>query len=216
MRIRHPSLILAIFLVLALGGCRLLRDRPSVALYAPVIEFTQSSEAAAPVDWRLALARTRASGPLTTPRIMVLPTPTAIEVYPLAEWSEPPVMLVEDALMQAFETDGRVAELQRSGAALGRDFELTSELRAFQLELADGPVAVLRLRVDLVRYPEGRLVASRVFEERVPARGQQVADAVAALGESLDASLPQVVDWTVTAAADDWRAHPVVTTSATP
>ncbi len=99
--------------------------------------------------------------------------------------------------MLALEADGRIGALDRSSAGLVRDFELTTELRDFQIELAGGPAAVLRIKANLIVYPEGRLVASRLFEARVPAAGQQVSDAVAALSDALGRMLPQIADWTV-------------------
>ncbi|MCX7557190.1 ABC-type transport auxiliary lipoprotein family protein [Xanthomonadaceae bacterium JHOS43] len=191
-----------------LSACTVLPVRPTVALYAPVLELAPASVSAS-VPWRLALARPIASGPLATPRILVRPSPDEIEIYPRAEWSEPAPGLVGNALMQAFEVNGRIGSLERSSAGLDHDFELTTELRDFQLELAGGPVAVVRIKANLIAQPRGVLVASRLFEARIPAAGQQVTDAVAALSDALAQTLPQVADWTVAEAQAQWRAGDV-------
>ena len=193
-----------------LSACNVLPTKPPVTLYSPVPRFAPEAQETR-VDWRLAIARPLASGPVATPRILVRPTPSEIEVYPQAQWSEPAPGLVAQALVQALEADGRIASLDRSSAGLVRDFELTCELRDFQIELADGPAAVLRIKANLVAYPEGRLVASRLFETRVPAAGQQVSEAVAAFTDALGIVSSQLADWVVAEGQAQWRANGAAT-----
>lgn len=188
-----------------LSACNVLPTKPPVTLYSPVPQFAPGAHET-PVTWRLAVARPLASGPVATPRILVWPAPGEIEVYPQAQWSEPAPGVIGNALMLALEADGRIGALERSSAGLVRDFELTTELRDFQIELAGGPAAVLRIKASLVAYPEGRLVASRLFEARVPATGQQVSGAVVAFTDALARTLPQIADWTVTQGQAQWQA----------
>lgn len=204
---KNRIIILACLLAIA-AGCTILPERAQVALYQPVVHFDAPTSAVEPVVWRLALARTAASGQLNTPRILVRPAPDYIEVYPQAAWVESAATLLGNALFEALEADARITALHRASVGLERDFELLVELRAFELELADGPRARLRLRADLLRQPSGRAVAHRVFEISQPADGQEVAAAVAALGTCLQQLLPQVADWVVTQAQSDWQSEP--------
>jgi cholesterol transport system auxiliary component len=188
-----PALALAVML---LSACSVLPEAPRVALHDPVVHFTAASKPE-PVAWSLSLARTHADGPLATPSILVRPAPDQIEVYPAAQWSEPPAALVEHALMQALEADGRIASLSRTGTGLSHDFELDSELRAFQMETHAAPTAVLRIKFSLIGVRDGRVLASRVFEHEQAADGRELEAAVAALAAGLEALMPQVVAWTV-------------------
>ena len=206
--------LFVLILALLLGACSILPKSPQVALYTPTMHFSQQVDAAPiTVDWSLALSRSTASGPLGGVRILVHPEPSQIEVYPQAEWSEPAPSLIENRLLQAFETDGRIHALQRSSAGLSRDFELATELRAFQLELADGPVAVVRVKANLVRQPEGRLVDARLFEAVVPTDGQTVGAAVSGLSKGLQTLLSEIVHWTVMQAESDWQDGQAVSAS---
>lgn len=198
--------LFALVVALLLGGCSILPESPRVALYTPPLQVPAAAGQQG-VQWRLALSRPAASGLLGGARILVHPVPTQIEVYPQAEWSAPPPELVGNALLHAFEGDARVPALQRSSAGLGRDFELTTELRAFQLELANGPSGVVRIKANLLRQPDGRLVEGRLFEAVVPAEGEDVGAAVNALGAGLQQVLSEIVDWTVTRAEQDWQRH---------
>lgn len=209
--------LFVLILVLLLGGCSILPKSPQVALYTPTMRFSlQVDTAPVTVDWSLALSRATASGPLAGVRMLVHPVPNQIEVYPEAEWSEPAPTLVGNSLLHAFETDGRIHALQRSNAGLSRDFELATELRAFQLELAEGPVAVVRIKVNLVRQPEGRLVDTRLFEAVVPTSGQSVDAAVNGLSEGLQRLLSEIVHWTVMQAESDWQHGQAASASSSP
>ena len=188
-----PVLVLASMLLTA---CSVLPDAPQVALHDPVTHFAAVKNPQ-PVNWSLSLARTQVSGPLATPSILVRPTPDQIEVYPAAQWSEPPAVLLEHALMQALEADGRIVAISRVGTGLSHDFELEGQLRAFQMDVHAGPTAVLRVKYDLIGVRDGRVLASRVFEHEQPADGRSVEAAVSALTASLESLMPQVVAWIV-------------------
>lgn len=195
--------------ILLFAACSVLPERAPVSLYALALDFNAESpsrEVTDAVPWRLAVARPAASGPLASPRILVHPTPSEIEVYPQAEWSEPTPGLVGNALIQALEADPRVPVSVRSAVGLEPDFELLTELRSFHIELTSGPAAVVRIKATLVAYPGGRVVASHLFQARVHAAGQQVLAAVSALSEALDQLLPELADWLVTHGEAHWQA----------
>lgn len=194
---------MAVLLVL-LAGCNVLPSRPPVTLYQPQPQFPPRSGQVKPVEWRLGLARPSATGQLITPRILVQPVPGEIEVYPQARWAQVPSGLLGDALFRAFEADARVAMLDHANSGRFSDFELAAELRDFQLELEGGPQAVIGVKLQLVGYPAGRILASHVLQARAPARSQQAPDAVAAFGDALQDLLPQIVDWSVAQGEAAW------------
>lgn len=202
---RGIRLVLLVVLAgIVLAGCKILPEREPVGLYTPMLHFADHNVGDA-VSWRLALTQPTASGQLKTVHILVRPLPNQIEVYPRAAWSQSPPGLLGDALLEALEADGRLPVVQRSSTGLGRDYELQVDLRAFELVLTDGPQASVRLRADLLRQPAGRFVASRSFQIEVPASGQDVDAAVSALGQGLEQLLPELIDWTVAQAQNDWQ-----------
>ena len=194
-------------LILLFAACSVLPERAPVSLYTLALDFNNASQTNAtdPVSWRLAVARPVATGPLASPRILVRPTPSEIEVYPQAEWSEPTPGLVGNALIQVLEADPRIPVSVRSAIGLEPDFELLTELRSFHIELANGPVAVVAMKATLVAYPGGHVVSSKLFQTRAPAAGQQVLAAVGALSEALDQLLPTLADWVVMQGQTHWH-----------
>lgn len=190
--------------LILLAGCNVLPSRPPVTLYQPQAQFAPREGQVQQVEWRLGLARPSATGQLVTPRILVQPVPGEIEVYPQARWAQVPSGLLGDALFRAFEADGRVAMLDHANSGRFSDFELAAELRDFQIELEGGPQAVVGVKLQLIGYPAGRILASHVLQARASARSQQAPDAVAAFGEALQTLLPQMVDWTLEQGEAAW------------
>ncbi|MBV2264733.1 MAG: membrane integrity-associated transporter subunit PqiC, partial [Thauera sp.] len=98
----------------------------------------------------------------------------------------------------AFRADGRIAALSSDDKHLQADFELDSDLRAFQSEYRGGrPEAVLRLDARLVHTASRRIVASRTFEQRQPTADPAVPAVVQAFGAAADRLSAEVVEWTV-------------------
>ena len=180
----------------ALAACSVLPQKSPVALYALSQPAAQEG-AEGRIDFRLAVARPQASGPLATAWILVRSGSGQIEVYPGAQWSEPLPGLVGNALVEAFEASGRIGSVERAASGLVRDLELATELRDFQIELEAGAVAVVRLKASLIDAARGEAVASQVFEARAPAAGREVGAAVAALDGALQDTLVQLVAWVV-------------------
>jgi len=192
--IRHAWILAA---ALSLGACSVLPEKSPVALYGLSRPAALEDAPAEPIALRLAVEKPAASGPLASPWILVRRDATRIEVYPDAQWSEPLPGLVGKAILEAFEADGRLSGVERAASGLAHDFSLLTELRDFQIELDEAPVAVVRVKASLVDAARGEAVASRLFEARVPAAGREVGEAVAALDAATAQVLAAMRDWLI-------------------
>ncbi|WP_068804114.1 ABC-type transport auxiliary lipoprotein family protein [Thauera phenolivorans] len=192
------GLLAALGLAVLLPACSVL-PRPE-----PVDTYLLPS-AAAPATgrgetqaWSLRIAQPAAGGHLASARIVVLPEPSRVSVYKGASWSDPAPVLLRDRLFEAFRTDGRVTALSSDERRLHADFELDSDLRAFQSEYRDGePEIVIRLDARLVRPLGRRIVASRHFELRRRVAGTAVPEVVRAFGAAADALSVELVEWVI-------------------
>lgn len=107
---------------------------------------------------------------------------------------------MRNRLLDAFRADGRIAALSTDERRLHADFEIDSDLRAFQSEYRDGrPEVVVRLDVRLYRPDTQRIVASQRFEFRQAATDTAVPAVVQAFGQASDALALAVVEWAVAA-----------------
>ncbi|MCL2590891.1 MAG: ABC-type transport auxiliary lipoprotein family protein [Betaproteobacteria bacterium] len=205
------------FCALLLVGCTILPTPEPVDIYllpASPIATVPTDRALRP--WSLRIARPDSNGQLLGQRILVIPEPNRMSVYRGANWHEPAALLMRKRLFDAFRADGRVSALSIEEMRTFADYELGSELSAFQSEYQqDGkpPEAVVRLDTRLIDTTSRRIVAGRVFEVREAAADSSVPAVVAAFGRAADRLSAELVNWVI-AGAD--AAHRVVKTVAEP
>ena len=134
---------------------------------------------------------------LDSERIVVRPSATGVEYMARAQWSDRLPKLVQTRLLQAFENSGRVRAVGRPGEGLLIDYQIVSDIRAFQLSLAEGRTAVVEITGKIVNDRNGRVVAGRRFSARVPTAGESAEAVVAALDRALGEVLVEFVGWTL-------------------
>ena len=175
---------------------------PAAPASATVPAGSSAPAATGAQAWSLRVVRPAAGVHLAGQRIVVMPEGNRVSVYQGAGWSDPAPVLVRERVLEAFRADGRVGALSSDDRQLHADFELDSDLRAFQSEYRGGrPEAVLRLDARLVHTASRRIVASRSFEQRLASADPAVPAVVQAFGTAADRLSAEVVDWTVREAA---------------
>lgn len=181
-----------------LAACSVLPKPKPQDVYLLPAGATAEPAAATPLPWSLRVLRPSASPMLAGSRILVLPQDNQVSYYQGASWHEPAPTLLRHRLLDALRADGRIAQLSDDERLLQADFELDSELRAFQSEYhAGAPEAVIRLDVRLVRTGSQRIVASRRFEVRRTATATAVGAVVQAFGLAADGLAVELGRWTV-------------------
>lgn len=197
---RGASIALATLAGGLLAACSILPKAEPMDVYLlPATTVASSHPADAPrLDLSLRVARPESGQHLAGQRIVVVPEGDRVSVYKGANWSDPAPVLVRTRLLDAFRADGRISALSSDDKALHADFELDSDLRAFQSEYRAGaPEVVIRLDARLVLPASQRIVASRRFEVRQPVAGTQVPDVVRAFGAAGDTLATDLVAWTI-------------------
>ena len=197
--IRQAALGTALAATALLPACTILPTAEPVDVYLLPAAVTPGAHAQAALG-SLRIARPAAGVHLSGQRIVVMPEDNRVSVYKGAGWSDPAPVLVRNRLLDAFRADGRVAALSSDDRQLQADFELDSELRAFQSEYRDGrPEVVVRLDARLVDTGSRRIVASRSFELGMAASGPAVPAVVQAFGAASDRLAAEVLDWAMQA-----------------
>jgi cholesterol transport system auxiliary component len=192
---RRFSLFLAL---LTLGGCSAanILAPPGEPAKLYTLSAPQSiATGASAAHWQLLIAVPDAPLDLNSVRIAIEPAPGRIDYYADVAWADRPPAMLQDLLLQSFDSSGRIAAVQRQSGALKADFVLTSELLDFQVGSGD-PVAHVRITARLVRTRDKMIVAVKSFDTSQPAGGS-FDGAIAAFDSALKAVLPQIVDWTL-------------------
>jgi cholesterol transport system auxiliary component len=194
-------------LPLVIGACSSLLNvqRTPFTIYSP--QYTAERSAGAPVDWQLVVETPLASDTLATARILVMPSPGVIEVFPGARWSDTTPSLLRDLTVRAFEASGRIVGVGSAVTGLRADYSLAIDLHDFQVEIVDGaPRAAVRFQARLLDYTTNRVLAARTFSAEEPASGTDAGGAFAAFQLALGRSVAELVDWTLASGEADHAA----------
>jgi len=200
---------LTLIAALTLGACASLTGtKAPFTTYAPRYTPPASTNAQS-VDWQLAIDTPQSSDALDTSRMLVMPTPGAIETYKGGRWSDTTPLLLRGLLTQAFQDSGRIAGVGAITSGLHADYSLGIDLYDFETQYRDGaPHAVIRFTAKLTDFSVNRIRATRTFEADAPVGGADARDAAAAIEQVLGILLPQVIDWTIEQGQANWKKTP--------
>ncbi len=196
--------IMIIGFAFAASGCvsQLLETNPPKPRY--LIGFVDAAAVAgADVDWSLIIENPGASRAYDTTKIAVSPTNGRIEYFGGGEWASRAPVVVQMAMIQAFEDSGRILAVGNRADIGLSDYALQTDIRRLDLDVAGGKRSA---RVDVyVRLTNGRskVFAARSFKAVAPARSDSGDDVAAAFDAALKTVVVDVANWTFAEGADD-------------
>lgn len=130
---------------------------------------------------------------LDSDRLIVKDSTGALSFLGGAQWADRVPNLVQTRLIQTFENGSRIAAVGRPGERIVPDFQLNTDIRAFNIEAASGQ-AVVEITAKLIGDRTGKVQRARLFSARVPA-GADGAGAAQALDQALSQVLIQIARW---------------------
>lgn len=189
-RMIRPSHVLAALLLAApLGGCG----------------------GAAPLTFDLAALPAATGRPVAAGRSIVVSEPVGIQPFEAdriivrepggalsflggGQWADRLPRLIQTRIIQSLENAGRLRSVSRPGDKVVADYQLISEIRAFDLQAGTGE-AVVDLSLKLVADGSGKVAAARVFTARVPVAKIDAGTGARALDQALVGVLAEIVRW---------------------
>lgn len=177
-----------------LGGCLGSNATPP-ATYDLVAPKVMTLTAPRPAKFQLVVGEPTAVRSLDTDRILVK-SGARIAYYKDAAWSDHLPRLMQARMVEAFQNAGLVSAVGSRADRLDADYELATQVQAFDVEV-DGSSAQARasLYVKVINGDNGRMVASRAFESRVPSSPKDVDQMVTSLNQAFDNVLREIVPW---------------------
>lgn len=183
---------------IVLSGCAALQGPPTPQLY---ILRPQVPPSMGPrVNWRLAVAAPDAVASLDTQRIALTRTQTTMDYFANAAWTDRLSLILQRQLIQAFDTTGRIASVDRDTSGLEADFVLQTEVRDFQAryDTPDGaPQVVVSIQAKLARMPQREIAASVNATQQATAAANEINSIVVAFNQACGAALAQIVTSTL-------------------
>ena len=131
--------------------------------------------------------------PLEAERIVARDGANSISYLPGAQWADRLPRLIQARMVQTFENASSV-RASRPGEGVVGDFQLNTNIRAFQLDAARNEAHV-ELSVNLVDLKSGKLVSGRVVSRRMPVADASGPAFAHGLDRALSAALIDVVRW---------------------
>jgi cholesterol transport system auxiliary component len=188
---------------LAPAGCTSLLPTggapPKLYTLTPAADFPADG---LPVSWQLLVDVPASDAAIDSDRIALRRSPTSVDYFADAAWSDRAPAMVQTLLVQSFENSGRITAVARESLGLRADYILRPELRHFEADYAGSgaPTVHVELGVKLVKMPERSIVAAWHCDTMAPAAQNQVPAIVDAFNVALGEALRKIVEWTLTAA----------------
>ncbi|MCJ2120290.1 ABC-type transport auxiliary lipoprotein family protein [Methylobacterium sp. J-001] len=186
---RSSHLLAAALLAALLGGCG-----------GGATPLTFDLAALPPVGRPVAAGRSIAVSepvgiqPFEADRIIVRESGGALAFLGGGQWADRLPRLIQTRLLQSLENSGRLRSVSRPGDKVVADYQLISEIRAFDIQATTGE-AVVDLSLKLVADGTGKVTAARIFTARVPVAKIDAGNGAQALDRALTIVLADVVRW---------------------
>lgn len=188
---------------LLLAGCSDLIGPTSTPQQLYALKPIGGASTAGPkVGFSLAVMTTTSSQHLENSRIVINQPNGSIDYYADSSWSDHLPVLVQNALVEAFENCGRIAAVAPDGEGFHADYFLQAEIRDFEARysVADGvPTAIVRIQAKLAPTHGREIIANLNSVHEVQAANNSVPAAVQAFNQALGQVFSEIVNWALAA-----------------
>lgn len=145
---------------------------------------------------QLLIAQPTALKALDSENIVVRLSGSEVQYLAKSQWSDSLPRMVQSKLVQSFEDTGKLGGVGRPGQGLAIDYQVVSDIRAFEVDTA-GNVANIEISVKLLNDRNGTIKAQEVFRASARVNGSGNANFVKALDTAFTAASREIVSWTL-------------------
>jgi len=128
-------------------------------------------------------------------RVVVRDVGNVLSYLPEAQLSDTLPRLVQTRLLQTFEA-ASFPNIGRPDDQLRVDVTLATEIRAFDIDLAQGGLATVTVNAKLVDEARGAIFANQTFTANSAGTIEPAVAAIASLDIALQNVMAQILDWT--------------------
>jgi cholesterol transport system auxiliary component len=200
----HRRFFLASATALTLSGCGTdLLGPPEAGPIYPVRPTFTPPAAGEKVSWALAVMRPDVPSGLDTDRIALLQANGTLDYYAKATYPERVPAAVQRALVDGFESSGRIVAVAREQDTLHADYNLVTEVKDFEAKYSvqDGiPQAVVVIHAKLSTAHGRKIVGNFTASKSAAASVNSTGAAVQALSQALNEAVTDIVNWTLVTA----------------
>ena len=195
---RSALLALAVML-LGLAGCGgILPAPPPPPMLYRLTPLAAAAPAQPSVAVQLVVAVPAAPSGLDTERIALSRSPTSIDYFANAAWTDRVPLMVQTGLVESLENGGQIRVVARQSPDIRADAVLAVDLRHFEAVYRGAGPPELRIELDcrLVRSADRTVIAVKSFAGTVRASENGTPAIVAGFDEAFHAAMRELVPWT--------------------
>jgi cholesterol transport system auxiliary component len=180
-------------LVSLMGGCSL--TTPTSDTYAlssgPVVTgpSARGKQILVPVPGALKV--------LDSEQVVIHLPGSQIQYLAKARWGDRLPKLVQTKLVEAFENSGKVGGVGTPGEGLAIDYQVITDIRAFEVDTDGTNVAHVAISVKVLNDRTGAVRAQRVFSAEMPLHGSANPDYIKALDGAFSTVTADIVTFTL-------------------
>lgn len=178
----------------ALSGCGTSAPNDTFDLTAA---STPVSTTASARNRQLLIADPSALKALDSEQILVRISGSEVQYLSKSQWSDKLTRVVQAKLVEAFEDTGRLGGVGKPGQGLAIDYQLISDVRAFEIATGGGDRGVVEISVKLLNDRNGSVRAQKVFRAEAPSSGSSSSAYVTALDQAFGRVSGEIVAWTL-------------------
>ncbi|MBL8584125.1 MAG: membrane integrity-associated transporter subunit PqiC [Rhizobiaceae bacterium] len=194
-RVKSLRLLSSVLLVgLSVSGCAVLGGGPPpLDTYELTAPATHTKARARRVQ--VLIAEPTALKPLDGENIVVRPAPGQVQYLKGAQWSDRLPKIVQARLAQTFQSSGAFGGVGKPGEGLAIDYQITTEIRAFDIRVSGGDRAQVELFARVLDDRNGVVRAAKVFSASAPVSGSGNDAYAAALDAAFGSVAAEIVSW---------------------
>lgn len=188
---RRPFLLAALPLVAMLvTGCGSKANNDTFDL-----SITPSGQGPAARNRQILVPEPTALKLLNSEQVVVRVSPSEIQYLADSRWGDRLPALVQSKLVEAFENSGRLGGVGKPGQGLAIDYQVVTDIRAFEVTATSPRVANVEISAKLLNDRNGTVRAQSVFTATAPVSGQENRDFIEALDRAFAKVGAEIVDW---------------------
>ena len=186
-------------LAASLAGCSTLTAAPP-SLYVLQPKTTYDTNLPT-VGYQLVVQVPDAPQSLDTARVALARSPTTIDYFANAAWTDRAPVMVQDLLVESFENTRKIVSVGRDTTGLRADYVLLTDLRDFEARYYEGtdkpPQVRVRITAKLIKMPEREIIGGLDAVKTSDAEKNDIDSIVAAFGEATGNAMKMIVQWTL-------------------
>ena len=161
------------------------------------LSSTVSAEGPSAKNRQILVPQPTALKALDSEQIVVRPSPGELQYLAKAQWSDSLSKMVQAKLVQVFENSGRLGGVGKPGEGLAIDYQVVTDIRAFEVQTSGADTAVVEIFAKLLNDRNGTVRAQKAFRATVPVGGTGNTAYVKALDAAFAAVAADIVGWTL-------------------